>query len=486
MANPNPLREAVQSGRFSYMVEMVASQSTPVEKLQQISADIVKIPGVVAAGITSYAGGSAGHDPIDISKLARDQGLTPNVHLTCVNKDRFEIRRALEELRKLEIENIFAVTGDYPQGVDRKAAAPYPAPFDLDSVQLIEFIQEMRDAGYPFHVSCAVSPFKYTEGDLMWQYLKLEKKIKAGANFAITQLGYDMKKYKELKRYMTERKLNIPVFGNVYILAAKPAERMSKGTPPGCWVAPELVETIQNEVKASDDKGVKARLERAAKMVAVLRGLNYAGAYIGGDHSAERIRWIIERSEEIAPKWEEFAEEITYAPKDAFYFFESKKAPVKPRSGSTKFFEAVTPTHVGGIGKGIAKAIFGTIDAVGLNHALEHAELSIKKKEFGCQSCGNCVLANMEFVCPMTCPKNLRNGPCGGTLMGQCEVIDQQCIWVEVYERAKAEERVDGLKTFIPARDRALQGTSAWVNFFLERDSRPGHTTPLIQITGQK
>ena len=47
----------------------------------------------------------------------------------------------------------------------------------------------------------------------------------------------------------------------------------------------------------------------------------------------------------------------------------------------------------------------------------------------------------MEYVCPMTCPKNLRNGPCGGTLNGQCEVIPEQaCIWVEVYKRAQAAE----------------------------------------------
>jgi methylenetetrahydrofolate reductase (NADPH) len=481
----NPIREALTAGTFSYMVEIVASQSTTEEKLSQIGAELAQIPGVVAGGITSYAGGSAGHDPVRISQLVKEQGFTPNVHLTCVNKTRQEIRQALEQIHTLGIETIFAVTGDYPQGVDRKAAAPYPAPFDLDSVQLIEFINELREKGYPFYISCAVSPFKYTEGDCVWQYLKLEKKIKAGADFAITQLGYDVKKFRELKRYMEERGLSkTPVFGNVYVLAAKPAERMSKGSPPGCWVSQELLEKIQAETAASTDKGVAARLERAARTVAVLRGLGYAGAYLGGDHNASRIRWIIERSVELAPKWEELAEELQFAPKDGFYFFDTKPAPPKPRKASTKFFEAVTPTHVGGIGKGVARLVFGTIDKIpGAGHVLERAEVSIKSKEFGCQSCGNCVLANMEFVCPMTCPKNLRNGPCGGTLNGQCEVIDQQCIWVEVYDRAKAEARVDGLKTFIPARDRSLQNTSSWINFFLNRDSRPGNSKPLVEIT---
>ncbi len=69
-----------------------------------------------------------------------------------------------------------------------------------------------------------------------------------------------------------------------------------------------------------------ARLERAAHMVAILRGLGYAGAYIGGNHNADRIRWIIQRSEEVAPRWEEFAEEISYAPKGGFYFFDQHAA----------------------------------------------------------------------------------------------------------------------------------------------------------------
>src|SRR6202167_5540257 len=93
----------------------------------------------------------------------------------------------------------------------------------------------------------------------------------------------------------------------------------------------------------------------------------------------------------------------------------------------------------------------------------------------------------MEYVCPMTCPKNMRNGPCGGTSNGQCEVIPEQvCIWVEVYDRAKSAHRVDELNVYIPPRDRALQDTSSYINYFLNRDSRPDHPLPLITISNIK
>ena len=83
----------------------------------------------------------------------------------------------------------------------------------------------------------------------------------------------------------------------------------------------------------------------------------------------------------------------------------------------------------------------------------------------------------------MTCPKNLRNGPCGGTANGQCEVKpEMECIWVKVYESAKTADRLDGLKQYLPPRNRELEGTSSFINLFLDRAYRPGHAPPLVHI----
>src|SRR5579863_4343280 len=157
MQSPNPIREALTSGRFSCIVELVASARTPEAKIFQSGSDLARIPGVVAAGITSYAGGSLGHDPVRVGTGVRARGLTPNVHITCVNKDRVEILKQLETCHALGIENIFAITGDYPLGGDPAS----PPLFAMDSVQLVEMIGELRAAGMPFFTSVAVSPFKY-------------------------------------------------------------------------------------------------------------------------------------------------------------------------------------------------------------------------------------------------------------------------------------------------------------------------------------
>src|SRR5580658_9698706 len=138
MSAVNPLREALAAGRFCYMVEVVASASMAESKLWDIASNLAQIPEIVGAGITSYAGGSAGHDPIRVAAGAREQGLNPNVHLTCVNRDPAGVHNALEELMALGMENVFAITGDYPKG-----APPEAVQFAGDSVQLVEAINEV-------------------------------------------------------------------------------------------------------------------------------------------------------------------------------------------------------------------------------------------------------------------------------------------------------------------------------------------------------
>lgn len=484
MPLPNRLRESLTSGRFCYVVELVASRLTREARLFEVASQLAHIPEVVAGSVTSYAGGALGHDPIRVGTAVQARGLNPNIHLTCVGRSRADAQKALEDLHALGIENVFPLTGDYPKAANSQSAPPL---FELDSVQLVRMIHEMRQAGLPFWVAVAVSPFKYTEADCVYQYLKLEKKISAGADYVITQLGYDVRKFRELKRYLDERGLRTPILGNVYVLTAKAAEKMSKGEPPGCWVSPELLETIRSEAQSADG-GRAARLERAARMVAVLRGLGYAGAYIGGDHKAEHIRWIIRRSEALAPRWEEFAKELAYAPKNGFYLYDGEPAPVRSRGLVPRTLDTlgkVFPVQKEGKLRDLITAILRRIDRMPLAaRTLERFEFALKAPLFGCEACGNCVLGHMEYVCPQTCPKNLRNGPCGGTFNGRCEVVDKPCIWVTVYERARAAGRVDDLREYIPPRSLALRGTSSWINYFLERDSRPGKAQPLVVLRG--
>src|SRR6478672_11962760 len=132
----NPLRESLENGTFCHVVEIVASAISREARLLEVASQLAVTPGVVAGSITSYAGGSAGQDPVRVGTAARARGLTPNIHVTCVSKDRQELREMLQTINGLGLENVFALTGDYPKGTT--------PVFDMDSVELITLMNELR------------------------------------------------------------------------------------------------------------------------------------------------------------------------------------------------------------------------------------------------------------------------------------------------------------------------------------------------------
>ena len=99
-------------------------------------------------------------------------------------------------------------------------------------------------------------------------------------------------------------------------------------------------------------------------------------------------------------------------------------------------------------------------------------EQLVKERLFGCRMCGQCALPSTAYACPMTCPKQLRNGPCGGVGMdGSCEVYpDTRCVWLMAYERADAEGRVSDLRRLQRPIDQRKWGQSSWVNYWLGED----------------
>ncbi len=128
--------------------------------------------------------------------------------------------------RQRGVESLLALTGDKPataQGV-----------FEVESVGLLSMIgrlnrqsiigakPEQLDKAHRFFAGAAVSPFKYTEGSLLQQYYKMEKKIAEGAQFLITQVGWDWKKSLELMQYLKANRITTPVLGNVYWLTHRP------------------------------------------------------------------------------------------------------------------------------------------------------------------------------------------------------------------------------------------------------------------------
>ncbi len=114
----------------------------------------------------------------------------------------------------------------------------------------------------------------------------------------------------------------------------------------------------------------------------------------------------------------------------------------------------------------LAKVGYGRIE-----RPVAFVERQVKGLLFDCQMCGQCVLSSTGMSCPMNCPKQLRNGPCGGVRPGGfCEIKPEMpCVWVLAWDGAAKMAGHERINIVLPPVDRSLQGSSAWLRASRER-----------------
>jgi methylenetetrahydrofolate reductase (NADPH) len=286
------------------------------------------------------------------------------------------------------------------------------------------------------------------------------------------------------------------VIANVFVLTAKAAQYFHAGKVPGVTVTDGLLALVERHA-ASPDKGKSFLLEFAAKQCAIARGLGYHGMYLGGHLRFEDYERILALLDSFAPgDWREFAREIQFALPGEFYYLERDEATglcsdevnreylrskSHPPSAPLAYrFSRMIHEHVfdkSSAGIRAGQSFYRAVErAPGLAHALHTAEHALKAVQFHCKDCGDCSLPEIAYLCPESqCAKNQRNGPCGGTHDGACEVGEKPCIWSRAYDRLKSYGEEEGmLEGPVVIRNGALRGSSAWANAFLGRDHRGG------------
>ena len=488
--------------QFVVTLELVPGRESTgrsVDTVIGIARDAFKDGRISAVSITDNPGGNPSLSPDAIGYRIFSLGMDVIVHFTCRDMNRVGMESRALQLAMIGMKNILALTGDYSgQGFGGQGAPV----FDLDSVNLhILFTlltQRIQAAGDPdgFFAGCAVSPFKYTEGESVAQYAKMSRKAAAGARFVITQLGYDAAKFNEMILIQEHMGIDIPSLGSVYVLSPGAAAIMNKGRVPGAVVTDGLLKTVQKEWQ--DKKtGKKAAIERAARLAAVLRGLGYRGIHIGGIHrDFDTVGQILDRMAAIRNDWQAFLPEFSHHPPGGFYAIKG----AAPRPGKTPifgrnpqqlpFFEKIhyaalqrahhlffnTDARLAPLYRSICQALDRRKTGPKLMHL---AEQPLKKLLLGCLQCGDCAIQHVGFLCPEAgCPKHTRNGACGGSLQGMCEVNpDRPCVWFRAHNRLATQKRTGELCSgCVPPRMWELNNTSSWLNFHLQRDHQNGNT----------
>ena len=426
--------------------------------------------------------------------------IEPLVHIAMRDKSRNQAESLLFQLTALDIHNVLILTGDYPSSLGFKGKSK--PVFDLDSVNGLRLVQDMnrgmereimrktvRLAASSFFAGVAFSPFKQMEAEVMGQFYKMQKKVEAGADFAITQVGYDARKMHEFLMWMKARNCGIPALASIYVLSYPVAKTMHENNIPGCVVTGELLRQLAAEAE-NKDKGRQARLDRAAKMYAIAKGMGYKGAYISGQNLPfESVEYIVERGNELAGSWMDLLPEFEYPQENGFYYFARDAAtglntatpavrtqkPVRPPAYLlSRIFHAAVFEPTGPLFKSMQRLMKFVDSSRRRYKALHFFEHCSKTALYSCKDCGDCALFDAAYLCPVSqCPKDQRNAPCGGSYLGWCEVYPEGklCIWVRAYQRLKAQHREEEIgREIVPPCDWELWQTSSWVNYFLGRD----------------
>jgi len=496
-------RAMLDPGRFCLVWEQIPGPGA-FEMRQEVALENARRAArsrlACAISITDNPGGNPAIATDVLCAEIRKAGIEPLVHIAFRDRSRNQAESLLFQLAALEINNVLVLTGDYPSNLGFTGRSK--PVFDLDSVNGLRLVAEMnrgmerdilrkpvRLAPTNFFAGVAFSPFKQMEAEVMGQFYKMEKKIAAGADFVITQVGYDARKLHEFLTWLKMRGYAIPALASVYVLSYSVAKAMHGNNIPGCVVTEKLLNRIAAESESSD-KGKQARLDRAAKIFAIVKGMGYKGAYISGQGLPfESVEYIVSKGNELAANWTDLLPEFDYPQEKGFYFFEwdagmglnsAVPAPrIQPvarpptfllsRFIHTLIFEPQSPFFRPV--RRLMQAIDSRRPAYKFFHWLERWS---KSALYSCKDCGDCALFDVAYLCPVSqCPKDQRNAPCGGSFHGWCEVYpgEKLCVWVRAYRRLKSQHREDEIGThIIPPCNWELHQTSSWINYFLGRD----------------
>nr|MBC8453570.1 methylenetetrahydrofolate reductase [PVC group bacterium] len=192
------LRDIIKDkNTFAIGAELVTTRGIVMQddsvKIVQFADDLCNDEDVHWISVTDNAGGNVMLAPDHLGRRILDHGKNALIHITCKDNNRNALESAAWKYASEGLENLLALSGDYPIDGFNGAAKPV---FDIDSVGLLQMLRDMNQGlkirgrkpntylhldKTDFFLGCAVSPFKFTEAEQMMQYEKLGLKIKSGA-----------------------------------------------------------------------------------------------------------------------------------------------------------------------------------------------------------------------------------------------------------------------------------------------------------------
>jgi 5,10-methylenetetrahydrofolate reductase len=262
--------EKIRSGAFVLTSEIGPPKGIETARLLE-DAELIRTR-VDAINVTDLQSSVMRLGSLAVSSLLKQKGFDPVFQVTCRDRNRLALQSDILSAAALGINNILALTGDYPTLGDHPEAKPV---FDLDSVQLLEVIRMLQNGADmkgnkldgiapKFCVGAVVNP---GADPIEPQIMKMEKKIAAGAEFFQTQAIYDVKIF---ENFLSKTKhLKVPILARIVLLKSAGMAKFMNKNVAGVTVPEDLIK----EMETTKDK-VAQSVDIAARLIKQLRPMS--------------------------------------------------------------------------------------------------------------------------------------------------------------------------------------------------------------------
>ncbi|GAB6094446.1 methylenetetrahydrofolate reductase [Desulfatiferula olefinivorans] len=262
------LEKILTAGHFAFTGELGPPRGTSVEHVKEKAQHL--IGNVDMVNITDNQTAMVRMSSWAASLLVKQLGLEPNYQMVCRDRNRLAMQADILGAYAHGLRNMLCLTGDHQQFGDHPNAK---GVFDIDSIQLISMVKQMRDEGKflsgeeiqeppKFFIGAAANPFA---DPFEWRIHRLAKKVEAGCDFIQTQCVYNMKKMREWIKMANDMGLT----EKTYILAGiTPMKSIGmakymKSKVPGIEVPDEIIKRLEGvDKKKVADEGIAIACEQ--------------------------------------------------------------------------------------------------------------------------------------------------------------------------------------------------------------------------------
>ena len=224
-----------------------------LDELNNLNPDFISV--------TFSAGGSGNGDyACEIASRIKASGITPMIHLPCINYTKSEINATLGELKKRGIENILALRGDRNPDIEPKREF-------LHASDLVSFIKQNGD----FDIAGACYPEVHPDADSIEEDIEnLKIKVDAGADHLISQLFFDNSSFYEFLWKARAAGITVPIEAGIMpVVNKRQIERMV--TTCGASLPKKFVKIMQrfeNNPEALRDAGIAYAVNQIVDLAA--------------------------------------------------------------------------------------------------------------------------------------------------------------------------------------------------------------------------